>query len=240
MGRSDSAAGAHSRRMRIGRQGERVSEKSFSGHPPFAVRAPDRQSVPFVFNSPHSGRIYPAEFLAESRLDRLTITHFGRFLCRRALRRGPRASARRCCRRISRAPISTSTASPIELDPRDVLDGPAPHLSIRVRCALPAASARSRALVAENMEIYRGKLPVAEALDRIETFYKPYHAALRQPARRDPCRRFGDCGARRLPFHARERARVAVQRSRPDFVLGDRFGTSCVGRSVSRPAIDLF
>ncbi len=40
---------------------------------PLEIRAPHAQDVPFVFASPHSGRDYPAEFLAASRLDPLTL-----------------------------------------------------------------------------------------------------------------------------------------------------------------------
>src|SRR5690606_7781001 len=46
----------------------------FSEIPPFEMfTGPYGQSVPFVFNSPHSGRYYPPRFLAMSRLDALSI-----------------------------------------------------------------------------------------------------------------------------------------------------------------------
>ena len=40
---------------------------------PFRVSKPARQTLPFVFASPHSGRIYPAALLGRSRLDALTL-----------------------------------------------------------------------------------------------------------------------------------------------------------------------
>jgi len=40
---------------------------------PFEIRRPLQQTEPFVFNSPHSGRIYPELFLNMSRLDREAI-----------------------------------------------------------------------------------------------------------------------------------------------------------------------
>ena len=49
------------------------AEQDFSGASPFEVRLPVRQTAPFVFNSPHSGRAYPARFLAMARLDREAI-----------------------------------------------------------------------------------------------------------------------------------------------------------------------
>ncbi|HYD16279.1 MAG TPA: N-formylglutamate amidohydrolase, partial [Hyphomicrobium sp.] len=41
--------------------------------PPFTILTPKVQSAPFVLCSPHSGRVYPREFLAQSRLDPLTL-----------------------------------------------------------------------------------------------------------------------------------------------------------------------
>src|SRR5262245_36609819 len=37
--------------------------------PPFAISLPREQTAPFVFCSPHSGRIYPSALLAATRLD---------------------------------------------------------------------------------------------------------------------------------------------------------------------------
>ena len=41
--------------------------------PPFTVLHPARLEVPFVFNSPHSGRVYPETFLKDSRLDAVAL-----------------------------------------------------------------------------------------------------------------------------------------------------------------------
>ena len=40
---------------------------------PFEILAPVRQRLPMVFNSPHSGRSYPVDFLAASRLSEWAI-----------------------------------------------------------------------------------------------------------------------------------------------------------------------
>src|SRR5262245_40299745 len=39
----------------------------------FALDRPEALKLPLVFNSPHSGRVYPQAFLAASRLDSLTL-----------------------------------------------------------------------------------------------------------------------------------------------------------------------
>src|SRR5260370_8466754 len=41
--------------------------------PPIEILAPAEQRLPLVFASPHSGIDYPAEFLAVSRLDPVTL-----------------------------------------------------------------------------------------------------------------------------------------------------------------------
>ncbi|HXK39510.1 MAG TPA: N-formylglutamate amidohydrolase, partial [Candidatus Paceibacterota bacterium] len=40
---------------------------------PFEVARPQEIAVPLIFNSPHSGRVYPSAFLAASRLDALSL-----------------------------------------------------------------------------------------------------------------------------------------------------------------------
>src|ERR1700733_10620696 len=40
---------------------------------PFRLDRPARQTVPFLFASPHSGRCYPASLLERSRLDATTL-----------------------------------------------------------------------------------------------------------------------------------------------------------------------
>jgi len=81
-------------------------------------------------------------------------------------------------------------------------------------------------VVGDAHEIYDQRIPVDEALTRIEGLYKPYHRALRRlitSMHRD----FGaavliDCHS--MPSVAGNKD----DRPRADFVLGDRYGTSCV------------
>lgn len=72
----------------------------------FEVLEPASQRIPFVFNSPHSGRHYPQFFLDQSRLDphsiRRSEDHFVDELFRSATFLG-----RPCSGRISRVPSWT-------------------------------------------------------------------------------------------------------------------------------------
>ena len=104
------------------------------------------------------------------------------------------------------------------------------HNSPRVRAGLGIIPR----VVAGGAEIYRSRLPAAEAQRRIASCYIPYHTTLEHLI--DETRQlFGavcliDC-------HSMPTARPACGHKPADIVLGDRFGTSCAP-AVSRAAAD--
>lgn len=207
-------------------------ERDFPDRPPFTVSVPDEQQVPFVFNSPHSGRIYPAAFLAESRLDSVAIRRSEDCYVDEIFGAAVSLGAPMLKAHFPRAYLDVNR-EPFELDPRMFCEPLPPHANTRSPRVLGGLGTVPR-LVGEGQDIYRGKLPLAEALDRIETIYKPYHDALRALLV-DTQRRFGyavlvDCHS--MPAGVR----VAESGQRPDFIVGDRFGRSC-GNALSRTAI---
>jgi N-formylglutamate amidohydrolase len=198
----------------------------------FEVREPVTHSIPFVFNSPHSGRCYPISFLESSRLDpyeiRRSEDHFVDELFGAATELG----APMLVANFPRAYLDVNR-EPYELDPR-MFDGSLPPYanigSMRVSGGLGTVPR----IVAENMEIYSGRLPVAEALSRIEGIYKPYHACLRKLISRTHAQ-FGlavliDCHS--MPGNIR----LANSNLRPDVIVGDRYGTSA-SAEISRAAV---
>jgi len=188
----------------------------------FEVREPATQTIPFVFNSPHSGRVYPPEFLASSNLDALAIRRSADHFVDELFNDAPELGAPLLVAHFPRAYLDVNR-EPYELDPR-MFDGPLPAFvnigSMRVAGGLGTIPR----IVAENMEIYRRRLPVGEAMSRIETIYKPYHACLRRLIARTHAR-FGtailiDCHS--MPGNIR----LSGSDIRPDFIIGDRYGTS--------------
>ncbi|MCP8894261.1 N-formylglutamate amidohydrolase [Shinella daejeonensis] len=188
----------------------------------FEVLEPAGQSVPLVFNSPHSGRRYPGAFLERSRLDGLAIRRSEDHYVDELFSVAPALGAPMLVAHFPRAWLDVNR-EPYELDPR-MFDGSLPSYanigSMRVAGGLGTVPR----VVAENMEIYRHRLPVEEALERIETVYKPYHACLRQLLVRTHVA-FGlavliDCHS--MPGNIR----VSGSGLRPDFIIGDRYGTS--------------
>jgi N-formylglutamate amidohydrolase len=169
--------------------------------PPFTVALPEQLKVPLVFNSPHSGRIYPSTFLAASRLDS------------RALRRSEDAYVEELFAFVTGlgAPLLYAhfprayldvNREPYELDPILFRDG-LPHYANTQSVRVVGGLGTIARIVSESDEIYREPLTVGAALERINRLYAPYHETLRDlllAARKRIRRRRAD----RLPLHAVE------------------------------------
>jgi N-formylglutamate amidohydrolase len=191
--------------------------------PPFEIIEPAGCAAPVVFNSPHSGSTYPRDFLSTSRLDIETLRRsedsFVDDLITGVVKRGfpmMRAHFPRCFVDVNREPY--------ELDPR-MFEGRLPSFANTRSMRVAGGLGTVARVVGDAQEIYDQRIPVDDALARIESLYKPYHRALRRlftKLHRD----FGaailvDCHS--MPSTAGHRD----DRPRPEFVLGDRYGTSC-------------
>jgi N-formylglutamate amidohydrolase len=201
----------------------RQFEVDFNGFPAFDVLSPADQRLPFVFNSPHSGRQYPESFLAASRLDARSIRRSEDAYVDELFSHVVPLGAPMLRAHFPRAYLDVNR-EPYELDPK-MFDGRLPSYanirSIRVAGGLGTVAR----IVSENHEIYRHRLPVEEALNRIETIYKPYHSTLRRLLAQTHVT-FGhavliDCHS--MP----STVKCQTTDTRPDFILGDRYGTSC-------------
>ncbi|MGV2977776.1 N-formylglutamate amidohydrolase [Roseibium alexandrii] len=185
--------------------------------------SPADQRLPFVFNSPHSGRQYPESFLAASRLDARSIRRSEDAYVDELFSHVVPLGAPMLRAHFPRAYLDVNR-EPYELDPK-MFDGRLPSYanirSIRVAGGLGTVAR----IVSENHEIYRHRLPVEEALSRVETIYKPYHSTLRRLLAQTHVT-FGhavliDCHS--MP----STVKCQTTDTRPDFILGDRYGTSC-------------
>lgn len=195
----------------------------FNGLPAFDVLCPADQRVPYVFNSPHSGRQYSQQFLASSRLDESAIRRSEDAFVDDLFAHVVPLGAPMLRAHFPRAYLDVNR-EPYELDPK-MFDGRLPSYanirSIRVAGGLGTVAR----IVSENHEIYRHRLPVEEALNRIEEIYKPYHSTLRRLLAQTHVT-FGyavliDCHS--MPSSVK----CQTTDVRPDFILGDRYGTSC-------------
>lgn len=204
----------------------------FSAVPPFEIRASAEQRVPFVFNSPHSGNHYPERFLRLSRLDRMAIRRSEDCYVDELFGSAVPLGAPLLAANFPRAYLDVNR-EPWELDPRMFAEPVPPFANIRSARVAGGLGTVPR-LVGEGLDIYSGRLPLAEAVDRIELVYKPYHAALKRLLAHTHAR-FGyavliDCHS--MPASIR----VGEHGARPDFIVGDRFGASAA-RGLTDTAI---
>lgn len=191
--------------------------------PPFTVLAPSRQTAPFVFCSPHSGRIYPEHFLAQSRLNALALRKSEDCFVDELFTHVAGLGAPLVAARFPRAFLDVNR-EPYELDP-ELIEGPLPDYANTQSARVAGGLGTIARIVADGEEIYRRRLTLGSALARIETLYKPFHAALANVIARTR-QKFGY--AILIDCHSMPSASAAHGAGpRPDFVLGDRFGAAC-------------
>lgn len=186
---------------------------------PYQLLQPEALASGVIFASPHSGRTYPDALLRRSVLDLRRLRSSEDAFVDRLLAPVPRVGATLLLARYPRAYVDLNRGED-ELDPALIEGLPRGTANARVLAGLgviPRVVAGARA-------IYSGKLPRDEAEARLEQVWRPYHACLEglMQARRA---RFGQ--AVLLDVHSMPgEALDGLGPSRPDVVLGDRFGTS--------------
>lgn len=191
--------------------------------PPFVVSRPDVQSAPFVFCSPHSGRIYPKHFLTQSQLDPLTLRKSEDCFVDELFADTPALGAPLISAMFPRAYLDVNR-EPYELDP-ELFAEPLPDFANTSSVRVIGGLGTIARIVADGEEIYRSRLTVQHALERIEQLYKPFHRTLSELVQATRTK-FGY--AILIDCHSMPSANAAsISGARPDFVLGDRFGASC-------------
>ena len=190
---------------------------------PFEIVEPEVWRAPIIFNSPHSGSVYPAAFLNASRIDLAS------------LRRSEDSFMDELIGGLSDHGFPTVRVNfprsyvdvnrePYELDPR-MFSGRLPSFANTRSMRVAGGLGTIPRVVGDGQEIYRERISVEDALGRIESLYKPYHRALRRLINRAH-QTFGtvvvvDCHSMPSVGVSRDEPR------RPDVVIGDRYGTSC-------------
>jgi N-formylglutamate amidohydrolase len=194
----------------------------FSETAPFRIRASADQTAPFVFNSPHSGSFYPPRFLSMTRLDRSAIRRSEDCFVDELFSGAVALGAPMLAANFPRAYLDVNR-EPWELDPRMFAEALPAFANIRSPRVAGGLGTVPK-LVGEGLDIYPGRLPLAEATERVEAIYKPYHDCLKTLLARTHAK-FGfsilvDCHS--MPASVR----VGEAGMRPDFIIGDRFGAS--------------
>jgi N-formylglutamate amidohydrolase len=194
--------------------------------PPYRITTADPRAphTALVFASPHSGRIYPTDLLAASRLDAQTIRRSEDAHVDDLIAAAPEYGVNVIAAQMARVWLDVNR-EPWELDPamfEDELPAFARGRSARVAAGLGSIAR----IVCEGEEIYRRKLTFAEASARVEAVHRPYHEALAELMSTTRKRRGA---AVLLDWHSMPSAaaRHGTSPAASDIVLGDRFGVAC-------------
>ena len=195
--------------------------------PSWRLLAPAEQTAPVVFASPHSGRDYPPEFIAASRLNVVSLRRSEDAFMDEIFAAAPDFGVPLLCARFPRAYVDANREA-FELDPAMFTD-PLPDY-VNTRSPRIAAGLGTIArVVTDGEDIYHEPLRFEDALGRIEALYRPYHKAL-QGLLQATQERFGGCLL--VDCHSMPSGQLAPELgagdgNKPaDMVLGDCFGTS--------------
>ena len=191
---------------------------------------PQRRTTSVVFASPHSGRDYPWSFLRKTTLNEHSVRSSEDAFVDQLFQTAPRHGAPLIRAGAPRALVDLNRSAD-ELDPALIEGARRSGHNPRVASGLGVIPR----VVANGQAIYSGKIPMAEAERRIDTYWRPYHEALQ--AQLDQAHAmFGqailiDCHS--MPHEAMDSvARSGVRR--PEVVLGDRFGAAAAPWIVDR------
>jgi N-formylglutamate amidohydrolase len=193
----------------------------------FEIRRPERQRLPLVVASPHSGDRYPATMLQGTRLSPRELRRSEDFLVQELAGDAPRLGAPLIHARFPRAYVDVNR-EPYELDP-ELFEGPLPGYANARSPRVAAGLGTIARVVASGQEIYGRRLPVGEALARIERCYLPYHRALAMLIE-ETRTRFGFCLL--LDCHSMPSLRELPEpasSAHAEMVLGDGHGTTAAG-----------
>ena len=138
------------------------------------VASPSGRPGPVVVASPHCGRDYPPAFLKQTRLTLFQLRRGEDAFVGELLAGAPAHGCALVRARYGRAYIDLNRDER-ELDPA-MFDGPVPFAPGTERVA--AGLGVLPRVVAQGVDIYAGRLPAAEARERIERVHRPYHATL--------------------------------------------------------------
>ncbi|GHC50042.1 N-formylglutamate amidohydrolase [Gemmobacter tilapiae] len=193
----------------------------------YTLIRPHRRMSSVVFSSPHSGRDYPESLRRASVLDDFLLRSSEDAFVDELFGVAPALGAPLIAARVPRAFVDLNRAAD-ELDPALIEGVRRVSHNPRISSGLGVVPR----VVANGRAIYRGKMSLVEAEDRIGSFWYPYHVALKGLMQESRAA-FGqavliDCHS--MPHEALD-IHLRPGQPRPDVVLGDRFGAAA-GRDI--------
>ena len=192
----------------------------------YRIRHPAKQALPIVLASPHSGRDYPEAFVRQSRLDPSVLRRSEDCFVNEIFEPCVAALGVPLLSALFPRAYLDPNREPFELDPA-MFDGNLPAYVNTRSPRVAAGLGTIPRLVAGGEAIYGGRLRFAEALDRVDRCYYPYHAALRRLVDATKAA-FGYCIL--IDCHSMPSIGLPPEMAECgglDVVLGDCFGSAC-------------
>ncbi|MEQ9575801.1 MAG: N-formylglutamate amidohydrolase [Rhodospirillales bacterium] len=182
-------------------------------------------AVPLVFDSPHSGNVYPDDFGAAAPVADLRPAEDA--FIDDLYAAAPELGASLLTALFPRLYIDPNRME-TDMDPAEIAgewDGPPLAPGDKARLGQGVVWTRRP----PDLPVYAGKLPAAALKARIEGYHRPYHQALGRVLDAAAARFGGyyhiDCHS--MPSVATDMSPEPTGTLRPDFTLGSRDGTSC-------------
>lgn len=196
----------------------------------FVIENAEACATPVFLNSPHSGDDFPEAFLARAQLPKAQLQRASDLFVDELAAPAVQAGLPLMRALLPRSYLDLNR-EPLELDPRlieGVLPFDANTRSLRVAGGLGTIPR----VVAEQAEIYAGKLSLDEAMDRISRAYVPYHLRLKRElaARHAVHGQVVLVDLHSMPSSGLPRGGRALA----DIIIGDRFGASAASGLVDR------
>lgn len=209
---------------------------------PFDLTAATGRPGPFVFASPHSGALRPADLNPSPQLSEASLRSAEDVLVDRLIACGPEHGAPVIAGRISRAYVDLNR-DPGELDPALIeglgqRSGQGPdggEVSAKTAAGFGVIPRRC----GDGQALHDHRITLAQATARLEAVHAPYHAALTglmtQARTRHGAAVLIDWHSMPSRAAGGRPAGVAGRAVRGvDVVLGDRYGSSCDARLTRR------
>lgn len=203
---------------------ENLMSLSPAEHEALDCRLPDRQLLPLVVASPHSGCLYPSDFLVQAAVPLATLRRAEDAFVDELFSGAPDLGIPLLAACFPRSYVDANR-EPYELDP-GMFEGPLPrglnHRTTRVAAGLgmiPRVAASGEA-------IYRGRVSSKEIERRLEACWRPYHLALSGLIEQTYAQ-FGGVlliDAHSMPSSA---SGLGLREHGVDIVLGDNHGEAC-------------
>lgn len=200
--------------------GKNSADKDEAVIAPCEIFRPERQTVPVVFASPHSGRHYPDCFIRASRLNAHELRQSEDAFVDQLFERAVAYGAVFLKANFPRVYVDANR-KPYELDPA-MFTAPLPDHVVTRSVKIDAGLGTVPRIVTDGQEIYAQALEFEEVNARLQSTYIPYHAALKKLVS-ETCARLGGCllvDCHSMPSPAKQ------DKNSVDVVLGDRFGMS--------------